>query len=114
MDHLEQRNEQICSYCKAPLSPTDLFCAKCGKRVIHPNETLKFGELLRIYVLSVIFAPFGIYWFFKYFRSTNATNRMHAYIVLAVNLGMLIFLIVANYVLLARLQEYMNSSLLIQ
>jgi uncharacterized BrkB/YihY/UPF0761 family membrane protein len=43
---------------------------------------LSIRKKLTIYILSVVLAPFGLYWFFKYVRNPDYENRKVAWIVL--------------------------------
>jgi len=67
---------------------------------MNNNAPLSAGKKIKIYILSVILCPLGVYWFFKYFKNPEAGNRKVAYVSLVITLitGMLSFYITYTYI----------------
>ena len=69
----------FCPHCGKQIEKDSNFCMYCGY-VIHEN--LNFGKQFYIYIVSLLFPPFGLVWFFKYFRSSDLKSKRVGYIAL--------------------------------
>ncbi len=107
-----------CPYCSAELPDDSEFCNRCGKKYVTAEELLllqnngadkplTMGEKIKIYSFSLVLAPFGLYWFFKYFRSTEPTKKSAAYAALIITVITLTLsgFVVSSYVKAVRNYE---------
>jgi len=92
----------VCPKCQKEIDPNDAFCPSCGKKVEVPGGELTSCQKVKIYLISFIFTPFGLYWFFKYFRNEDPAVRKIGNYALFITLFSLIISVVA-------LKTYVNS-----
>lgn len=92
----------LCPSCKKEIDDSDNFCPHCGHKSDLANVALTSTQKRRIYIASFFLTPFGLYWFFKYFRDDKPENRKAAYI-------SLIFTIVPLVLLVIIIGKYINS-----
>ena len=61
--------------------------------------TMKLSQKLKMYLVSFFFTPFGLYWFFKYFRSEYPAVKREGYIALVITLLALVlsYVVVTKY-----------------
>jgi hypothetical protein len=97
-----------CPICLKEVSSTDTFCPNCGHKLPNKNAQLTGGQKIKIYSTSILLAPFGLYWFFKYFRSEDIEKRKVAYYVLVLTLIVLAVVIVINAVFIKEMVAYAN------
>lgn len=71
---------KTCPACGFPVSPLENFCPHCGVIIKKFDMPLGFGKKLYIYTIAIIGPPFGLVWFFKYFRSSNHDLKKVAYV----------------------------------
>ena len=74
-----------CSKCHHLVDDSASFCQFCGFEIKAKNK-LSTGEIVKIYVFSIILAPFSLYWFFKYFKNPRSCIRRVAYFSLIITL----------------------------
>ncbi|MFH1899134.1 MAG: zinc ribbon domain-containing protein [Patescibacteria group bacterium] len=98
-----------CPFCNKEIRPTDIFCPTCGKKL--PDKNLPFSAMqkIKIYLVSVVLAPLGLYWFVKYFRNENSDKRKTAFITLYLTLFTLTTLTIISYYYVKQLNTYMES-----
>lgn len=60
------------------------FCPLCGFKNDQKVEILPLSKKIKIYILSLILAPFGVVWFIKYFKNPNSDFRKVGYIALII------------------------------
>jgi hypothetical protein len=101
--------EPICAVCKKEVRPEDIFCPHCGAKLIQTNAPLSTGQKIKIYVVTVLLAPLGIYWFFKYFRNTDPQKRHVAYAVLWITLIMLALIAGSTVYIMDFYTKYLNT-----
>lgn len=70
------------------------------------NEELTTRKRFKLYIFSVLIAPFGLYWFFKYFRSGVPENKKFAYIVLTITIVTMVVLIATSYSYIQTFDQY--------
>ncbi len=83
------------------------FCRHCEK---EKEEKITLLRELFIYFICFFFAPFGMYWFFKYFRNTDGFKKRVAYMSLVITV---IAVVVTTIVIVSYIQSikgYMNTS----
>jgi len=99
---------QNCPFCNKEISPTDVFCPHCGNKL--PDKKLPFSSVqrIKIYLVSIILAPVGLYWFFKYFKNEDLEKRKVAYVALYLTIFMIIVLIVVNFLFVDSWMKYIN------
>lgn len=67
---------------------------------------LSNGQKFRIYVLSFVLTPMGLYWFFKNFRSPIPGNRKAGYIALILTTAALAGSLYVSYRYIEVLTDY--------
>lgn len=80
----------------------------------QPNKTeqpLTTWQVIKVYILTVLLAPFGLYWFFKYVRNTDPAKRRVAYIVLVLTILAIVFAVVSTAYVAGSYSDYLNSSM---
>lgn len=65
----------ICTSCSKLVTSPGKFCPFCGQPNIEQEVGVSNGEKIRIYVLSFVLAPLGLYWFFKFLKSDDKEKR---------------------------------------
>lgn len=73
-----------CKFCGKEVPIDSTFCPNCGKKL--KEESMSLGKELGIYVFDVFLAPFGLVWFFKYFRSLDSAKKRVAYMSLLITI----------------------------
>ena len=81
----------------------------CGKKLKEEEEKITLLRELFIYVLCFIFVPFGMYWFFKYFRNSDGTKKRVAYISLVITLIAIATTAAITYSYVRTIKGYMNT-----
>lgn len=71
---MEQRIQSlsICKNCGKNLKASDLFCPNCGKSVNDQPPDLSLPKRLSVYLISLLFPPFGFIPGIKYFSSSDS------------------------------------------
>ena len=75
---------------------------------MESNELSSFQKV-KIYLLSIVLTPLGLYWFFKYLKSLSSQNRMVGYISLVLTLVSLIVTIMVASSYIKSLNNYLNG-----
>ena len=96
-----------CSFCNKPIMPTDLFCPSCGNK-LNVETPLTMGQKIKIYVASVLLAPLGFIWFFKYYKSSDEEKRKTAYASLIITIVMVLVLITINVAFINSVKSYLD------
>ena len=73
-----------CKNCGRELKEDSNFCPFCGRSINEKSTKLTGWQQIKIYVGSILLAPFSLYWFFKYFRDPE--NKVVAYVSLIITL----------------------------
>jgi membrane-associated HD superfamily phosphohydrolase len=87
----------ICPDCKQKVSETDVFCSHCGKQLSF-DQPLSGLQKFKIYAVSFLLAPFGLYWFFKYYREGGEEKKMIAKRVLIITVVAIVTMILMGIV----------------
>ncbi|MBW6441472.1 zinc ribbon domain-containing protein [Patescibacteria group bacterium] len=100
-----------CSICNNEVGVLDKFCPNCGTKIESDIATLGFSTIQKIkfYTLSIILAPLGLYWFFKYFKSEDIEKKKVAFNLLYISIIMIVLLIVVNLYFVKALNSYLES-----
>lgn len=101
-------NIETCPFCGHGIEAKDIFCSKCGKELPKVNTPLSLNQKIKIYAVDVFLAPFGLYWFFKYFRNEEKTKRKVAFNSLYITLVMIVFIVLINYFFLKSVNTYIG------
>lgn len=101
--------KEKCPFCNNKIDPTAIFCPNCGKKLPERNAPLTTGKKIKIYLLSVLLAPFGLYWFFKFFKNENPENRKTALCSLYITIFMIIVIVILNIYFVKVLKTYMGT-----
>ena len=101
--------KDICPFCNKEIDSTDKFCPKCGNRLPESNSSFTVGQKVKIYLLSVILAPLGLYWFFKFYKNENPEKRRVAFYSLYITIFMIVVLVIINMYFIKALETYVGS-----
>ncbi|HOV97458.1 MAG TPA: zinc ribbon domain-containing protein [bacterium] len=101
--------KEKCSFCNNEIDLTDKFCPNCGKKLPEKNAPFTTGEKIKIYLLSFVIAPFGLYWFFKFFKNENPEKRKTALYSLYITIFMIVVIVIINIYFVKTLQTYIDS-----
>ena len=101
--------KEKCPFCNKEINQTDKFCPNCGNKLPEKDLPFSTAQKVKIYLLSIFLAPFGLYWFFKYFKNENGEKRKLAFNVLFISIVMIIVLIIINFYFVKALQTYIDS-----
>ena len=96
-------------YCNMKAGLEDKYCSSCGRELPKTINTVPLSRKIKIYLMSVFLAPFGIYWFFKYFRSTDEDKRKLGFYCLYITIVMVIILVIVNYFFIKSVNSYVNN-----
>ncbi|MBI2414657.1 hypothetical protein HYV31_02340 [candidate division WWE3 bacterium] len=83
-------NNVKCQFCHKEITQNSLYCAFCGQKQENTNIPLSTAEKIKIYTITVLLAPIGLYWFFKYYKSTSNDKRNTAYWVLGITIAVIV------------------------
>ena len=98
-----------CPKCKKEIDSEAKFCQFCGYKIVAESAVLSTAQKIKIYFLSVVLTPLGLYWFFKYLRNPNLQNRMVGYIALVLTLVSLVVTIIVTSSYISSLNTYINN-----
>jgi predicted amidophosphoribosyltransferase len=66
----------LCPQCHQPITPTDYFCANCGKRLKIPPLPTTIVRQIMIYLGSVILPPMGLVWGMRYLKQPDQKSKL--------------------------------------
>lgn len=98
-----------CPFCNKEIRSTDVFCPTCGKKLPDKNLPFSTAQKIKIYLVSVILAPLGLYWFFKYFRSEDQKKRKVAFFALYLTIFTIVVLTTVSYYYVKQMNAYIES-----
>ncbi len=85
----------VCPKCRRNIEENVPFCPHCGFQLNQENSISKVRGI-KIYVISFLFAPFGLYWFFKYRNDKNLSNRLISKRVLWITVIAIVIMLIAG------------------
>lgn len=102
--------DRKCQNCGKSVHLEDIFCPFCAQKLANEEETDVFssGEKIKIYLISLLLCPFGLYYFFKYRKNKSADKKSTAVISLVLTLVSIMVLVVVNYFFIQSVQKYIN------
>ena len=92
----------LCPKCQKEIDADVNFCPYCGSNLNPKRKILTSIQKIKIYLGSFFLSPFGLIWFFKYFRDEEPENKKTAYVSLVITLVSLVFILIT-------LSKYINS-----
>lgn len=84
-----------CPTCHNDVNKEDIFCSHCGNQ-IKTAKKVSLAEKTTLYVLAFLLAPFGLYWFFKYIKSTDEQEKKLAIGVLVVTIIAVLLMLISG------------------
>ena len=84
MEDIHTQIEQKCPFCSEPVNLSLPFCPYCGNKLSKSDGSVSIAQQIKIYAISALLAPFGLYYFFKYFRNSDQQKKKIAYIALII------------------------------
>ena len=103
--------DTICTICQKTVPAGSLFCPNCGVSMQNIDPPFSTGYKIKVYILSVLLAPFGLFWFFKYFNAVDGDKRKLAYTALVITISAIMFMIGIVFVAASYYVYYVNSLL---
>ena len=101
----------ICSRCKNPILPEANFCPRCGKKIKEPSPATSLGAHIKVYLVSILFPPFGLGYAYKYLRYGDKKGKIVGWVAIILTILGIAFLIWTNAILFKRLnQSFQNLS----
>ena len=98
-----------CPVCTKEIHLGDVFCPHCGARLPEKNVPLTLWQKIKIFLVTVLLAPFGLYWFFKLRKSEDPVRKKIAYVVLYLTIVVLLASVVLAYYTTKAYMNYLNS-----
>jgi len=68
------------------------------------------GKELLIYVMTFVFVPFGLIWFFKYIKSSDGVKKRIAYLTLTITVVATVITVAVTYSYVKSVQSYIQSN----
>lgn len=97
-----------CPTCHKEINQGDAFCLSCGTPLSSTKPILR-AQRIKIYVLSFLLAPFGLYWFFKYRNENDLEKKLLASRVLWITVVAIIFMITSTILTLNTYNNLIDS-----
>lgn len=69
---------------------------------------LTSSQKRNIYIASVLLAPLGLFWFFKYYKSKSPDRHKIAFKVLFITIFMIVALVAINALFIGSVMNYLN------
>ncbi len=99
----------ICPHCQAIAIPGSKFCASCGTPLPTEPISISLGKQIWIYSVSIFAPPFGLIWFFKYFRSGTPQIKRIGIIALVLTVLSIILTVWTTMAFLSALQQQYSN-----
>lgn len=101
--------QSICPKCSEPVTEVDIFCPQCRARIKETD--ISQGQKIKIYTFSILLAPLGLYWFFKFFKSENINKKILAYRVLIITVIVSTLIIMSIAYTFSFYSKYINTNI---
>lgn len=101
--------DQLCPFCNKKINQDDNYCPQCGKKLSKISLPLSTAQRIKIYFSSIVLAPLGLYWFFKYFKNSDPDKKKLAFVALYITIFMVIVLIIVNYFFIKSAKELIET-----
>ena len=79
-------NPKKCKYCNQTIEETWFFCPTCGKEIMSKPPDTSIAKQILIYLVSFLFAPFGLGWAIKYMWSKDNKAKLVGFISLVLTI----------------------------
>lgn len=99
----------VCPTCGNILVPGDVFCPKCGTKIIQVPQNIGIGRQIYIYVISFLLPPLGLIWTWKYLRTGNSQQKRIGLIAAGLTVISIILTLWATMGFFSGLQSQMSS-----
>lgn len=109
MENTSTQIDQKCPFCGKPVNPSLPFCPYCGNKLSLASGPLSVMQQVKIYAVSALLAPLGLYYFFKYFRNEDQQKKKIAYIALILTIVTGVILIYTSLNFISTMDRYTNQ-----
>ena len=99
---------QTCPSCHEEINEEDTFCSHCGTQLTS-TKPLSRAQKIKIYVLSFLLTPFGLYWFFKFKKEMDPEKRLVANRALWITVAAIVFILAYGIVVATTYSILLNS-----
>ena len=103
------RSTLVCPNCGSILAPDDLFCARCGAKIVNQAQSVGLGKQIYIYAVSLFLPPLGLVWTWKYLRSSSSQMKRVGIIAAILTIISIWLTIWATMGFLQGMQSQLNS-----
>jgi hypothetical protein len=100
-----------CPTCDKEIKIGDIFCPHCGIKLPTSNVPLTLWQKIKIYSITVLLAPLGMYWFFKYIKSEDQEKRKVAIYVLCLTVAAVALTVGIGIYATKMYSDYLNSAM---
>jgi uncharacterized membrane protein YvbJ len=100
----------VCPKCGLNINDNDAFCSHCGEQIVS-NISLSKAQKIKVYVLSFLLAPFGLYWFFKYRKENDPEKILVAKRVLWITIATILFMLISSIMAANSYSKLLNGSI---
>ena len=99
----------VCKNCRAAVTPDEYFCPNCGKKLKDKSPATTAAEQAKVYIISLVFWPFGSIYIWRYLRQEDAKSRMIGWIALVITLVIGILVAWTLQVFIGEFNKQLNS-----
>ena len=103
-------SQMYCKFCGKDILENSVFCPSCGKKQLEVEQNITLGKELLIYVMTFVFVPFGLIWFFKYIKSSDGVKKRIAYLTLTITVVATVITVAVTYSYVKSVQSYIQSN----
>lgn len=104
---LTTTTSRFCPHCGQQVLDSDLFCSHCGYQLIDTLPST--GRVIFIYAVSLALPPFGLIYFFRYIKSSDASMKRIGIISLAITILSTILALWFAFIIFQQAQNSLNT-----
>ena len=103
--------QKLCQKCNSPILDTYFFCPNCGKKIKEPPLATGIGKQIKIYLLSIILPPLGLWPGFKYLSQKDEKERLIGLVAIILTILSIVFTVWVTIGFINGLNKTLNSQL---
>lgn len=106
---MDSSPQLLCKYCSHPVTPEEYFCPNCGKKIKDKPPATTAAEQAKVYIISLVFWPFGAIYIWRYLRQKDAKSRAIGWIALIITVVIGILVIWTTKIFIDEFNKQLNS-----